>query len=201
MQLADLKFSESSDVGAVCDGATGSVAGVPGEIHDEHPFIDPEDRRDPIRRFRGRLSSPVTVVTAGSDSKRTGLTVSSLLVAGDDQATVEFVVGPESHLWDAIQESERFVVHILEASQRVVSDRFAGIRPSPGGPFVGLELGSSEYGPVLSDCRSRAYCKLESARQRDGYVLVEGQVESVELHDLGAPLQWFRGSYRTLADG
>ena len=34
-----------------------------GMIHDENPFIDSPDQRDPIRRFRGRLTAPVTIVT------------------------------------------------------------------------------------------------------------------------------------------
>ena len=171
-----------------------------GAIHDEHPFADPEDRRDPIRRFRGRLSSPVTVVTAGKVGGWSGLTVSSLLVAAEEEARIDFVLGPDSYLWDAIRDTGRFVVHILETSQRTLSDRFAGVAPSPGGPFVDLEVENSEHGPVLSACPSRAYCTLESVRRGVGHLLVEGAIESVELHDLDAPLQWFRGFYRSLAD-
>jgi len=176
------------------------VATVPGEIHDEHPFTDPEDQRNPIRRFRGRLSAPVTIVTAGSQSSRTGLTVSSLVVAGGGEPKVHFVLGPESYLWDAIQASGRFVVHVLDASQHALSDQFAGVRPSPGGPFTGLDVGDSSHGPLLESCSTRAYCTLDSVVEGDGYLLVEGAIESVDLHDLTAPLQWFRGSYRTLAE-
>ncbi|MCH7583996.1 MAG: flavin reductase [Acidobacteria bacterium] len=173
---------------------------MPGAIHDEHPFADPEDRRDPIRRFRGRLSSPVTVVTAGRDGRWMGLTVSSLLVAAEEEARVDFLLGPDSYLWDAIRDTGRFVVHILETSHRALSDRFAGVAPSPGGPFVALDVDNSEYGPVLDACPSRAYCSLESVRKSVDHMLVEGVIESVDLHDLDAPLQWFRGSYRSLAD-
>ncbi len=51
-----------------------------GEIHDEHPFVTPPEQRDPARRLRGRLAAPVTILTAGRDRNRTGLTVSSLVV-------------------------------------------------------------------------------------------------------------------------
>jgi 3-hydroxy-9,10-secoandrosta-1,3,5(10)-triene-9,17-dione monooxygenase reductase component len=171
-----------------------------GEIHDEHPFADPEDQRDPIRRFRGRLSAPVTIVTAGSQDSRTGLTVSSLVLAGDGEPRIHFVLGPDSYLWDAIQANEKFVVHILDASQHALSDQFAGIRPSPGGPFARVDISDSTHGPVLASCRTRAYCALGSVVEGDGYLLVEGVVESVDLHDLTTPLQWFRGSYRELAE-
>jgi 3-hydroxy-9,10-secoandrosta-1,3,5(10)-triene-9,17-dione monooxygenase reductase component len=170
---------------------------MPGEIHDEHPFLDAEEHRDPVRRFRGRLAAPVTVVTSGDDDRRTGLTVSSLVVADNDR--LHFVLGPESYLWDAIRESNRFVVHVLDGSQRSVADRFAGIRPSPGGPFSGLAVTQSDHGPTLDDCPNRAFCGFESVVTGDGYLLVEGRVARTELADLVDPLQWFRGSYRRLA--
>lgn len=169
-----------------------------GEIHHEHPFLDPEASRDPIRRFRGRLSSPVTVVTAGGERDRAGLTVSSLLVAGDAAPLLEFVVGPDSYLLDAIQAHRAFVVHVLDSGQRDLSDRFAGVRPSPGGPFAGLEVSGSEYGPVLAACRTRASCDLAGVRHGDGFAVVEGAIAEVSVHELGSPLQWFRGSYRRL---
>ena len=74
-----------------------------GEIHEgEHPFIRPEADRDPVRRFRGRLVAPVTIVTAGDDVGRAGLTVSSLMLAEGEPkeiATNEKVV--EAYLGEA----------------------------------------------------------------------------------------------------
>jgi len=172
---------------------------MPGSIHDEHPFADPEDVRDPVRRFRGRLSSPVTVVTAVGDGRPTGLTVSSLVVAGsDDAGWIHFVLGPESYLWDAIRVSGRFVVHVLDDAQRALADRFAGIRPSPGGPFAGVPSSASDFGPVLDECPNRARCRLEGFEDRGDHLLVTGSIQTVELDDLTNPLQWFRGSYRSL---
>ena len=56
-----------------------------GEIHEgEHPFHPPEGERDPVRRMRGRLAAPVTIITAGDDVGRSGLTVSSLMLAEGD---------------------------------------------------------------------------------------------------------------------
>ena len=50
-------------------------------IHGDHPFLPPESERSPVRRFRGRLPSPVGLWTTAYDGKRAGLTVSSMLVA------------------------------------------------------------------------------------------------------------------------
>jgi flavin reductase (DIM6/NTAB) family NADH-FMN oxidoreductase RutF len=169
---------------------------MPGEIHDEHPFAQPEADRDPIRRFRGRLSAPVTIITAGSEAQPVGLTVSSIIVGGDAASgRVHFVLGPESYVWDVIQETGRFVVHVLDETQRALADSFAGVRPSPGGPFRGLAVADSPHGPVLTDCATRAACVFDDVLEHDDYLLVSGTIEAVELEALSNPLQWFRGAY------
>ena len=80
-----------------------------GMIHDENPFIDSPDQRDPIRRFRGRLTAPVTIVTSGPPEQRVGLTVSSLNVIEGDPGSIQMVVGPTSDLWSSVAGTGRFV--------------------------------------------------------------------------------------------
>ena len=167
----------------------------PGEIHDEHPFATPPDQRDPVRQFRGRLTAPVTVVTAGGPSARAGLTGSSLFVAEGDPSFVHLLVGAGTDLWFAIEETGRFVVHILEEEHRELSDRFAGLRPSPGGLFAGLEVSDTEFGPVITALGSRAFCRYHSHRDDPFHALVHGTIERIELHDLRRPLRYFRGEY------
>ena len=55
-------------------------------IHSGHPFLEPESERDPARRLRGRVGGAVTLWTTGSGADRTGLTVSSVLVAAGEPA-------------------------------------------------------------------------------------------------------------------
>jgi flavin reductase (DIM6/NTAB) family NADH-FMN oxidoreductase RutF len=174
---------------------------VPGQIHDENPFLDPEDQRHPIRRFRGRLSAPVTIVTSGAPDDHTGLTVSSLMVAEGEPPRVHFLLGDQSYLWDRIRQYRTFTVHVLEHQNRKLSSRFAGIDPSPGGPFKGIDIEASDFGPIITDIQTRAQCRFETHREGDGaYVTVDGIIEDVTLSDLTDPLQWFRGSYRRLAE-
>ncbi|MDX1690707.1 MAG: flavin reductase family protein [Acidimicrobiia bacterium] len=168
-----------------------------GEIHDEHPFATPMELRDPVRRFRGRLAAPVTIVTAGDESSPTGLTISSLIVAEGEPSFVHFLCGTATDLWYAIEEHGRFVVHILEDDHRELSDRFAGIRPSPGGLFAGLDHRMTDYGPAITALRSRAYCRYEDRRDDPQHALVHGVIDRVELHDLRDPLRYFRGEYFT----
>jgi flavin reductase (DIM6/NTAB) family NADH-FMN oxidoreductase RutF len=122
------------------------------------------------------------------------------MVAEGEPPRVHFLLGDQSYLWDRIQQYETFVVHVLEYRHHQLSSGFAGAAPSPGGPFGRVATVSSEYGPVITDIETRAYCRFEGARSGDGdYMIVDGVIESVEVHDLADPLQWFRGSYRRLA--
>ncbi len=169
-----------------------------GAIRGEHPFRTPEPARDPARRLRGRLAAPVTIVTAGTGEGRTGLTVSSIVVAEGDPPLVYTLVGSATDLWVAIAETGRFVVHVATARDRVTADVFAGLRPSPGGLFAGRDVEETEYGPVLADLGNRAYCTMREGREESYSVLVSGAIDRVEIDELTDPLAYFRGAYRVL---
>ena len=171
---------------------------MPHVIHDDHPFQTPPDERDPVRQFRGRLVAPVTVLTAGAGGSEAALTVSSLMVAEGDPSSVVALVGTTTDLWEAVESSGRFVVHILDASRREDADAFAGIRPRPGGPFAGVAVGSSDWGPVLEAVPNRLYCRLSSSTELPFHQLLTAEVERVEVADLDDPAVYFRGEYRRL---
>ena len=167
-------------------------------IHSEHPFQpDPADREQ-ARRFRGRLAAGVTIVTAGSGSDRTGLTVSSLLVVQGEPAHVYLVVGPTTDLWDVAADSGHFVIHICRYQDHQAVDVFAGLSPSPGGIFADIAVSENQWGPVLTDLPDRAYCRFESREQVGWSGLVVGMIEEVEVSALEDPMVHFRSRYRRL---
>lgn len=171
-----------------------------GEIHEgEHPFVPPEDERDPVRRLRGRLAGPVTIVTAGDGTDRAGLTVSSLMLAEGDPGSVHFLLGPTADVYDAMVRTDRLVVHVLAHDDRTLSEVFAGRRPSPGGPFAGLAVTDTEWGPVIDEIADRAYCSGISVVEHGYSLLVSARIDEVGVSDLTDPLLYFRGSYRDLA--
>ncbi len=169
-----------------------------GGVHDDHPFETPADQRDPARRFRGRLAAPVTVVTSGDADRRTGLTVSSLAIAEGDPSRVYFLLGSTTDLFYGLEETGKFVVHVLEAGDHAIADVFAGLRPSPGGRFAGLDVEQSEWGPVLTDVKTRAFCTYEGGDEETFFIVAEGVIDKLELSDIEDPLVYFRGRYRSL---
>ena len=167
-------------------------------IHDENPFLEPPDQRDPVRRFRGRLTAPVTIVTSGEGEDRAGLTVSSLFVVEGSPGVVQLVTGPTSDLWLAIEETGRFVVHVCRDADRDLAEVFAGLRPSPGGVFAGLTSTESDNGPVIERLGDRAFCSGAELVEVGYSGIVTGTIERVETGDLIDPLIYFRGRYRSL---
>ena len=143
-----------------------------GEVHEDvNPFAAPEDERDPVRRFRGRLTAPVTVITSGDDAGRTGMTVSSLFVAEGDPGTISFLATPTADLVDAIERTGRFVVHVLEQQHRAISE-------------------------VLTDVANRAYCSGARSTETGYSLLIAASIDEIEAASLEDPLVYFRGAYR-----
>ena len=168
-------------------------------IHSEHPFLPEPGDRDLARQYRGRLAAGVTIVTAGTESERTGLTVSSVLVIQGEPALAHIVVGPTTDLWGLAKETGRFVIHICRYEDRQLADVFAGLWPSPGGLFATVQTTQSEWGPLLTALPDRAYCTFETADEVGFSGLVIGRIDQVEVSDLQDPMVHYRSGYRRLA--
>lgn len=164
----------------------------------EDPFATPLPFRDPARRLRGRLVAPVTLWTSGTGGDKAGLTVSSVLIAEGDPANVVGLIGPMTDLWDSIATTGAFVVHVLEESDRRLAERFAGTRPTAGGPFHGLALDQSRWGPVIVDVATRAFCRVTSTEEVGYHGLVRAALEHVEIGAEIAPLVYLMGRFRRL---
>lgn len=175
-----------------------ATSGEPSHVGAEHPFATPPELRDPARRLRGRLVAPVTVWTAGPVPGGAGLTVSSVLVAEGQPARILGLIDPTTTFWEAMQDSGKFVVHVLAAGDRSLAERFSERRPPIRGAFRGLAVTESTWGPVLAGERPRAACRLAGSSTVGYAELVEGVIEQLELRDLDDPLAYLRGAYRSV---
>jgi len=167
-------------------------------IHASDPFATPEEDRSPVRRFRGRLPSAVTLWTArDGDGRPAGLTVSSTVVVDGDPGRVIGVLDEESALWEAARATGVFTVAPVPAAERQLADAFAGLMPAPGGPFAGHHWQETEFGPVLEGVPAWAGCRVDAARPLGWGLLVEATVAHVEVGagDAGPSLIYFRGRY------
>ncbi|MEO6604217.1 MAG: flavin reductase family protein [Aeromicrobium sp.] len=162
-------------------------------IHSDHPFLPPSGDRDPLRQLRGRMPAPVTVWASGSGAARTGLTVSSVIVANGEPAHVLAVIDEDSDWWASAPES--VVVNVLGQDHRFLADAFAGTAPAPGGPFTLGTWTDSEWGPVLDESAGWLGVRILAEPRSVGWgLLVEGVVEKVETGEVDALIH-LRGRY------
>ncbi|SOD71478.1 flavin reductase (DIM6/NTAB) family NADH-FMN oxidoreductase RutF [Jatrophihabitans sp. GAS493] len=169
-------------------------------IHSAHPFQPDESARNPVRQFRGRLASPVSIWTSNGRGQPAGLTVSSMLVADGDPGIVVGIVDPLADLWDALQVSQVAVVNLLGWAQRGLADVFGYVAPAPGGPFRQGDWVETPWGPALS-ATTWAGCRLapEPPAKVGWGLAVHLRIERVELAEpeVDAPLVHRRGRYGT----
>ncbi len=140
----------------------------------------------------------MTLWTTGQEGSRAGLTVSSVLVAPGEPARVLGLVDPDSDLVDAVRESGTATVQLLRWADRDLADAFAGVAPSPGGPFRTGSWHETAWGPVLEGVPAWAGLRIGGPGHEVGWsVLLDGVVQHVEIDpgDPGEPLVHRRGRY------
>jgi hypothetical protein len=80
-----------------------------------------------------------------------------------------------------------------------MAEVFAGLRPNPGGPFEGLQIRESDWGPVIESHGTRAFSRVTDIADAGYQKLVTGTVERIDLEELESPSVYFRGRFRRLA--
>ncbi|GAA4889222.1 hypothetical protein GCM10025789_01990 [Tessaracoccus lubricantis] len=152
-------------------------------IHSDHPFLPPRDLRDPVRRLRGLMPSPVTIWTSADGTTRDGWTISSVLVADGEPAELVALVDEDSDWWTLFRRTGLATVNVLPHGQGWLSDVFARVAPSPGGPFRTGEWSDDPRGPRLVHAAAWAGVRLLDANPgHAGWgLLVRAVIESVEL--------------------
>ncbi|KAA1428961.1 flavin reductase family protein [Nocardioides antri] len=166
-------------------------------IHTGHPFADPDP--DPARRLRGRVVGAVTLWTAGDRADRTGLTVTSLMVALGPEPRVLALLDPDSDLLAGVRETGRAVVQVLTWGDRQLAEAFAGTAPAPGGPFRQAEFVATSYGPRLATTTTYADVSLVGEREVGWSVEVEATLDAIIVgDDADRPLLHRRGRFHTI---
>lgn len=164
-------------------------------IHTEHPFLEPEGERDPVRRLRGRAGGVVSLWTAGSGADRAGLTVSSWLVAAGRPGRLLGLLDPDADLTGLLLATGRGVVQLLRWPHRDLADVFAGVAPAPGGPWRLAEWEETAYGPRLVEAQTWATVSVESDVEIGWSRLVTCTLDEVVVGPDADPLLHRRGRY------
>lgn len=151
-----------------------------------------------FRAALSRFASGVTVVTTkDSAGKFHGITVSAFCSVSLRPPMVLVCIEKTTGSHYAFNESDHFVVNILQAGQSEMSEHFASQILDK---FQGTEYDLTSGGvPILPDCIANLQCRLRMAWDGGDHTIFVGEVDDVQIMD-GSPLVYFHGDYRTIVD-
>jgi flavin reductase (DIM6/NTAB) family NADH-FMN oxidoreductase RutF len=157
-----------------------------------------------IRAYREALGSfptGVAVVTAQTDGAGTpvGITVNSFASVSLDPPLVLWCMDKRSSRHDMFARATAFTVNILGTEHKEVSARLA--RPGEHA-LDGIALLPTELGPpALADSLAVFECLREQALLAGDHTVLIGRVLRFSRHSKSAPLVFYSGKYRALAQG
>lgn len=161
---------------------------------------------DPLlyRRVVGRFATGVTVVTTVlPDGEWHAMTCNSFTSVSLEPVLVLFCAEKIARFHDAVLETGTWAVSVLSSDHeresrhfarrgRDLSDQFAQI-PSVAGPVTGA--------PVLQGALAAFECRTVSTTDAGDHTVLVGSVLGTTVPDAAAaPLLYFEGGYRTVAD-
>jgi flavin reductase (DIM6/NTAB) family NADH-FMN oxidoreductase RutF len=163
-----------------------------------NPAIDPAIFRQAMRRLAGGVG----VITVGSGEERTGLTATSVTSLSAEPPRLLVCVNRNASAWPLIDEFRTFGVNLLDASQQIIADRFAGKNGEKGAArFVGARWKSLFTGaPLLEGALAAFDCTVEEIIERHSHAIVIGRIEAVDVGEWSDPLLYWSGGYLTTRD-
>lgn len=148
-----------------------------------------------LRGYRaalGNFGTGVAVVTAQVDGELLGMTINSFASVSLEPALVLWSIGDRASNYEAFCEAENFAIHILQADQRALSDRFA---QSTGDKYADLDWHADDKGvPYLPGCLTRFLCRHFTVYPGGDHRIIVGEVEGFEGRE-GKPLMFVQGQY------
>lgn len=151
-----------------------------------------------FRNALSRFPSGVTVVTTrGADGRFHGITVSAFCSLSLEPPRVLVCIEKTTGSHEALLETRAFVVSMLTADQREMSERFASTIENKFDE-VDFETGLDGI-PVLLGCIATLECRVTIEYDGGDHSIFVGEVEKAAIHD-GDPIVYFRGAYRSISE-
>lgn len=163
----------------------------------EKTALNPEEATLAFRACLGQFATGVTVVTCISGAGHPcGITANSFSSVSLDPPLVLWNIAKESNSLDDFLTAKHFAIHILSATQEMVSRQFARTDHTL---FDNIEYEHSDHGvPLLSGCLALFECSTHAIHDAGDHHIIIGHVDSFTW-DRADPLLFFSGSYRTLS--
>lgn len=152
-----------------------------------------------FRETMRRLPSPVVVVTMTDGEEVRGITIGSFTSVSLNPPLISFNVTKTAESHRILQETDRFVVHILGEKQVHLAKHFAKPHLSGVEQFEDVPHEVSEYGiPVLDDATSVMYCERHSFLPAADHSLVLGVVTAIQDNEDDGAVLYYQSGYRSV---
>jgi flavin reductase (DIM6/NTAB) family NADH-FMN oxidoreductase RutF len=158
----------------------------------------PEIRRA-YRDTIGHFASGVTIVTTSGPDGPAGMTTNAVTSLSLDPLLLLVCFEQHSRTLAAVRVSERFAVNILRAEDDELARVFASKRVGRE-KFESVTHAESHGVPVLDGALAWIACELRELRPGGDHVIGIGEVIGMGCGELGDPLVYYRGRYRTIED-
>lgn len=165
------------------------------------PASDPRHYRDTI----GLFASGVAVITTRLGDTVHGMTANAVTSVSLDPTLLLICIDHGARMHDLVLEAGAFALNILAADQEALAGHFAG-RGKDGPPPPNLRFAYGASGddggvPTIAGALAAIRCRIEATHQGGDHTIVVGRVTELRPGRTdAAPLLWFEGRYRHLAE-
>lgn len=149
------------------------------------------------RRIMGHFATGVTVVTARPNGEIQGMTANAVSSLSLHPPLVLVAVDKSAAMHAAMTASRHFALNILSESQEQLSRRFAQRGPKEVNDLTWITAVSGA--PILAETLAWVDCRLTETLPGGDHDIFLGEILAGDCRE-GAPLLYFCGKYRRLAD-
>ncbi len=147
------------------------------------------------RAVMGSFPTGVTVMTAGGDGPRCGVTASSFNTVSLDPPLILWSLGLKAPSLTTFREAGHFAVNVLAAGQKDIALQFA--RPAAD-KFAGVDTFTGVTGaPLIRGALAHIECRIWSRYPGGDHEIMLGEVVTLRRGD-GAPLVFSGGAFHGL---
>lgn len=145
-------------------------------------------RGDNFRAAMRELASGVSIIAAGAEGDRAGITVTSVTSLTVNPPTALVCISLQASIHPVLKRYWHFSANFLTADQELLARRFSGQTGVKGaarfdeGDWITLATGA----PVLADSIASIDCKIEEFIDRHSHSVVLGRVLGVRVGRRGA---------------
>lgn len=154
-----------------------------------------------LRRAFGHFATGVTIVTTRDrEGAPVGVTASSFNTVSLSPPLVLWSIARNAFSFDTFATASHFAIHVLEADQRALSDRFAR---ASSDKFAGIRVAEGAGGvPLIEGIQTVFECETAQRHEGGDHLILVGQVLRFQMLQHPAdPLLFHCGRYATVDHG